>query len=135
MSTTTCRECEHEVSFQAYQCPNCGAPEPYQPVWTGRGFEYKSDLCIGDMPLLHICFKYKGRRPRVARGFIAIGQFAVGMVTISQFGLGVVSVSQFTIAGLALAQFCIAGLAVAQIGLVWQGFGQLVFRLADRFPL
>ena len=58
------------------------------------------------LPLLHISFKYRSnRRPVVAKGLIAIGQFACGVRPLSQFGEGCVSVSQFTIAGYAFAQF------------------------------
>ena len=39
----------------------------------------------------------------MAKGLIAIGQFACGVCPLSQFGKGFVSVSQFTIAGYAIA--------------------------------
>ncbi len=80
------------------------------------------------LPLLHISFKYRPNRvPVVARGVIAIGQFACGIVTISQFGIGVVSISQFTVAGLAVAQFAAAYALIAQVGVyLHQGHGQIV---------
>jgi hypothetical protein len=122
-----CRECKHEVSEQAYACPSCGAPYPALEKWDGWGFEYKSKAVIAGMPLVHISFKYRNRRPVVARGIIAIGQFACGVFTISQFGIGVVSISQFTIAGFAVAQFALAYSLIAQIGLfIHEGHGQLV---------
>jgi len=69
------------------------------------------------LPLLHISFKYRAnRRPVVAKGLIAIGQFACGVRPLSQFGEGCVSVSQFTIAGYAFAQFAIAYSLIAQMG-------------------
>jgi len=81
---------------------------------------------------VHISFKYRNRRPVVARGVIAIGQFACGLVCISQFGIGLVSVSQFTVAGYALAQFAAAYSLVAQFGLyVAQGSGQRVVRVSE----
>ena len=120
--TKPCRDCRREISLDAYACPHCGAPHPARETWDGRGFEYKSRLAIAGWPLLHISFKYRNRRPVVARGVIAIGQFACGLVCISQFGIGLVSVSQFTIAGYALAQF---GLYVAQ------GSGQHVMRVSE----
>lgn len=128
-----CRECKHEVSEQAFMCPNCGAPEPASKEWNGWGFEYKSNLAFFGLPLLHIAFKYRpNRTPVVAKGIIAVGQFACGIVTISQFGVGVVSVSQFTIAGFALAQFAVAYSLIAQIGLfLHQGYGQIVYNLLD----
>ncbi len=121
------------MSEQAIVCPGCGAPYPSRARWDGYGFEYKSRATLAGIPLLHISFKYKPNRvPVVARGIVAIGQFAVGGLTLSQFGIGIVSVSQFTVAGLALAQFGAAYSLVAQFGLyVHQGRGQFVRNLAQ----
>lgn len=123
-----CRTCKHEVSEQAMMCPNCGTPFPAREKWDGWGFEYKSGVQIFGLPLVHISFKYRANRvPVVARGVIAIGQFACGILTISQFGIGIVSISQFTIAGFAVAQFAAAYSLIAQMGLfVHQGHGQIV---------
>jgi hypothetical protein len=52
----------------------------------------------------------------VAKGLIAIGQFACSLCPLYQFGEGFVSVSQFTIAGYAFAQFAIAYSLIAQMG-------------------
>jgi len=130
-----CRDCKHEVSEQAIVCPNCGAPSPARERWDGWGFEYKSRVTLLGLPLVHIAFKYRPNRvPVVARGFIAIGQFACGVVTISQFGIGVVSISQFTIAVFALAQFAAAYSLIAQVGLfIHQGYGQMVMSLMGLF--
>lgn len=127
-----CRECKHEVSELAMACPNCGAPFPAREKWDGWGFEYKSGLAIFGLPLVHISFKYRpNRTPVVAKGILAIGQFACGLVTISQFGIGVVSVSQFTVAGFALAQFALGYSITAQMGLyVHSGHGQFVISIA-----
>jgi len=123
-----CRECRHQVSEQATACPECGAPFPARAKWDGYGFEYKSKATLMGLPLLHISFKYRPNRvPVVAKGIIAIGQFACGVLTISQFGIGVFSVSQFTIAGYAVAQFAIAYSLIAQMGLyISEGRGQFV---------
>jgi hypothetical protein len=123
-----CRECNREVSEQAWACPGCGAPSPAKAHWDGWGFEYKSAVRIGALPLIHISFKYRANRtPVVARGVIAIGQFACGIVTISQFGIGLFSLSQFTVAGYAIAQFALAYSLVAQFGAYWhQGMGQFI---------
>ena len=108
-----CRECKREISEQAVTCPQCGAPYPTREKWDGWGFEYKSEVEIAGLPLLHISFKYRpNRMPVVARGIIAIGQFAI--------------------AGLALAQFAAAYSLIAQFGVyVAEGYGQNVVRLAD----
>jgi hypothetical protein len=123
-----CRECQREVSDQAFICPGCGAPYPSREHWDGWGFEYKAPMQIAGLPLIHISFKYRANRvPVPARGIIAIGQFAYGVVTISQFGLGLFSVSQFTIAGFAVAQFGLAYSLVAQFGAyVNSGRGQFL---------
>jgi hypothetical protein len=123
-----CRECRHPVSEQAPACPQCGAPCPAREKWDGWGWEYRSRLVLAGLPLLHIAFKYRpNRMPVVARGWIAIGQFACGGLCIGQFSLGVVSISQFTLAVLALCQFGVAWSLIAQFGLyVAQGRGQLV---------
>ena len=131
-----CRECGHEVSEQAFTCPNCGAPQPAREKWDGWGFEYKSEATLFGWPLLHISFKYRpNRRPVPAIGIIAIGQFGLGVITISQFGVGLISVSQFTVSGYALAQFGIAYSLIAQFGLfIDQGWGQFVRNLSDLWP-
>jgi hypothetical protein len=128
-----CRECKHDISEQAVTCPHCGAPYPANEKWDGRGFEYKSKVLIGGLPLVHISFKYRPNRvPVPAKGIIAIGQFAIGVITISQFGIGVVSISQFTAAVYALAQFAAGYSIVAQFGVyLHEGRGQMVKSLAD----
>jgi len=128
-----CRECRHEISEQAMVCPHCGAPYPAKEKWDGWGFEYKSNLTFLGLPFVHISFKYRPNRvPVVAKGIIAIGQFACGVFTISQFGIGVFSLSQFTIAAYALAQFAAAYSLIAQFGLyIHTGHGQLVKSIGD----
>lgn len=103
-----CRECRHEISEQAFACPQCGAPYPARDSWDGWGYEYKSKLSVAGLLLLHISLKFRpNRTPVVARGIVAIGQFGCGVVCIAQFGLGVCSIAQFTVAGFALAQFAL----------------------------
>jgi len=85
------------------------------------------------LPLVHISFKYRmNRTPVVAKGILAIGQFACGVFTLSQFGVGVFSISQFTVAGYALAQFALAYSLIAQFGVfINAGRGQMVKSLMD----
>jgi zinc ribbon protein len=127
-----CRQCGHSISEQAVFCPNCGAPYPAKEKWDGYGFEYKSAAMLFGLPILHVSFKYRPNRvPVLAKGIIAVGQFACGVITISQFGLGVFSVSQFTIAGFALAQIAVAYSLIAQFGVyIYHGRGQFVRSLA-----
>ena len=107
MALTTCRECRRQVSDQARACPRCGAPQPAKPAWSGTGFEWKSSrTCLG-YPLVHIAFGRDSRgKLRLAKGVIAIGQFAVGLITVAQFGVGLLfGFGQFLIGGFILAQF------------------------------
>jgi len=129
---TPCRECRREISEQAVSCPNCGAPYPARAAWDGYGFEYKSGLNIAGLPLLHVSFKYRANRtPVVARGVVAIGQFACGIVCLSQFGVGLLCISQFALGAFVLAQFAVAYSLIAQFGVyVAQGHGQHVAELA-----
>lgn len=127
-----CRDCKHQVSEQAYMCPNCGAMHPAKPKWDGWGYEYKTKATFLGLPLVHISFKYRmNKMPVVARGVISIGQFGVGIINVSQFGVGLISISQFTLAGYAIVQFAIAYSCIAQIALyVDQGYGQVVRKLS-----
>jgi hypothetical protein len=127
-----CRECRHEVSEQAFACPHCGAPYPARISWDGWGYEYRSRLAVAGWPLLHIAFKFRpNRTPVVARGIIAIGQFACGIVCIAQFGLGVFTLAQFALGAFAIGQFAFAYALIAQIGAyLGEGRGQLVFSLS-----
>lgn len=129
----TCRDCGHQVSEQAFQCPGCGAPYPARKKWDGHGFEYKSRATLLGWPLLHICFKFRpNRMPVPARGIIAIGQFAAGVVTIAQFGIGFFGLGQFMIGAYVLAQFALAYQCIAQFGIfIHSGTGQIVKKLAE----
>ena len=128
-----CRECGKTVSRDALMCPHCGAPRPYEKEWSGFGFEYRTQAELWGLPLIHVCFKYRHFRPRVARGIIAVGQFGVGVVTIAQFGVGVFTLAQFALGALAVCQIGLAVRALGQIIVVLdQGVGQIVIPFLDR---
>lgn len=81
-------------------------------------YEFSSHVRILGMPFIHIAW---GRNPvtgklAVARGFIAIGQFAIGVVSIGQLSIGFLSVGQLSL-GLwgALGQAAIGFLAIGQL--------------------
>lgn len=118
MSLQPCRECGKEVSSDAFSCPACGAPRPTARVWKGFGIDWKSRTTLFGIPLVHVAIGFDARRrPKVARGIIAIGQFAVGVVTIAQFGIGLL---------FGLGQFLLGFVVVAQVaGGVLLGVGQL----------
>ena len=130
MNIVKCRDCQHDVSDSAKICPNCGAPCPYNLDWNGYGYEYKSTFQIFGMPLIHMAFgRDNNNKWRVAKGFIAIGQYGKGIITIAQFGIGVIVISQFGIAVAILSQFGIGLFVIAQMGIVgiW-GIGQYIIR-------
>jgi hypothetical protein len=130
---TPCRSCGRDVSEEAFTCPGCGAPYPARVKWDGWGFEYRSRAELLGLPLVHVAFKYRPHRlPVVARGWLAVGQFACGVVTISQFGLGLVAVGQVAVGAWVLAQLGLAWRLVAQLGVYLDtGRGQLVWKLGQ----
>lgn len=128
-----CRDCSNPVSEDAPFCPQCGAPRPARDSWNGYGFEYKSKTRIGSLPLVHISLKYRPNMvPVVAKGVIAIGQFAVGIVTIAQFGIGIACLSQFALGVWAVGQFCLAWSFVGQIGIyIHKAIGMLIITFPE----
>ena len=136
MAMITCRECGKDVSTEALACPHCGAPQAglkagwsffgYKRTW---GYEWKSARTYLGYPLVHIAVGRDERgKLRVAKGVIAIGQFAVGVVTIAQFGVGLLfGFGQFIFGLTALAQFAAAVLlGVGQFASGYVAVGQLV---------
>jgi hypothetical protein len=113
-----CRSCRREVSTEAMTCPHCGAPWPARQAWRGWGYEYKSEQKLFGLPLVHIAFgRDTNGKLRVAKGFIAIGQFAIGGITIAQFGVGYIfGLGQFVLAPIALGQFAAGLFAAGQFG-------------------
>ncbi|MFM7188223.1 MAG: hypothetical protein ACKO14_10460 [Armatimonadota bacterium] len=89
------------------------------PVGMARTYyEFSSHIRILGMPFVHIAW---GRNPvtgklAVARGFIAIGQFAIGVISIGQLSIGFLSLGQLSL-GLwaALGQAAIGFLAIGQL--------------------
>ena len=70
-------------------------------------------------PLVHVAFGKNRRTGKllVAKGIIAIGQFAVGIVTVAQFGIGIL---------FGFGQFVAGYAAVGQLALaLYFGLGQL----------
>ena len=63
------------------------------------GYEYKSQVEIFGLPLIHVAGGVNPRTglPRVAKGIIAVGNFANGLIAIGRFALG-----GFTIADIGL---------------------------------
>ncbi len=133
-----CRACFREVSREAMSCPKCGAPWPGRQGWRGWGYEYKSKQRVLGLPLVHVAFgrDEKGKM-RVAKGIIAIGQFALGVFTIAQFGVGAVfGLGQFVIAPIAVGQFALGLVALGQFGIgLLYGAGQIATGLLGRLDM
>lgn len=128
-----CRECSHLISENAAMCPQCGAPYPAKEKWDGYGFEYKSKATLGRLPILHLSFKYRPNKvPVIARGVVAIGQFAIGFISIAQFGIGIVSISQFALGVWVIGQFCLAWSFIGQLGLyIHRAMGMAIYSLPE----
>jgi hypothetical protein len=129
MALVNCRECGHEVSPSALACPRCGAPRPGDPEWRGTGVDWQSSQTFLSYPLIHVAFGKDARgKWRVARGIIAIGQFAVGLITIAQFGIGLLfGFGQFIFGFTALAQVAISCyFGAGQVAIGYTAVGQVV---------
>ncbi len=87
------------------------------------GFEWRTKAELFGWPLIHVAI---GRDPqtlklRVAKGIIAVGQFAIGLVTVAQFGVGLLfGFGQFLIGAVVIAQF--AGGVVFGLGQFATGY-------------
>ena len=77
-------------------------------------FEYRSKEEINGWPLIHINFGTNPvtGRAQVAKGVIAIGNFAIGIVSIGAVAFGVV-----TLAGIGLGIVSLAGIAIGIVAL------------------
>jgi len=104
-----CSHCGEDLSIRIQDRSSIGPTS----IW---GFEYRSEQTIFGMPLIHIAqgINPETGLPRVARGFIAIGGFAVGVVVIGGFGAGI-----FVFSGIGLGLLAIGGIAIG--GLAFGG--------------
>lgn len=138
MAITQCRECGKDTSTEARTCPNCGAPRPAQKNWKGTGIDWKWGPLFYGYPFVHVAFgRDKNNRLRVAKGVVAVGQFAIGVITFAQFGIGIIfgfgqfifgltAVAQFA-GGLlfGLGQFASGYVAIGQLVVAWFGLCQV----------
>ena len=148
MALIKCAECGADISEKAFACPKCGCPRQamadlsslaHMAMW---GYEWKSKKTVWGWPLIHIAVGRNKQTGRllVARGIIAIGQFAVGGITIAQFGLGLVfGFGQFVTGALAIGQFAFGGTVIAQFAvgiyaLAQLGYGSHVWSVSQQDP-
>jgi predicted RNA-binding Zn-ribbon protein involved in translation (DUF1610 family) len=128
MNMYRCPECGNEISTEAKNCPNCGAPNLLRIKQKGSGFEWKSSQTFYGYPLIHIAFgRDETHKLRVARGIIAIGQFGIGLITFAQFGVGILfGFGQVIIGVTAIAQCAISVLfGIGQLSTGYIAIGQI----------
>ena len=84
-------------------------------------YEYKSQRTLFGLPLVHI--RLGDRGTGVAKGVLAIGNYAVGIFTIGGFSLGLVSIGGlsvgllFSLAGWAIGGIAVGGFAVGLLAI------------------
>lgn len=140
LALVSCRECQQEVSDVARACPQCGAPFPGRAYWQGTGLDWKSQATLWGYPLVHIAYGRDARgKLRVAKGVVAIGQFAIGLISIAQFGIGLLfGFGQFFVALTAVAQvavtpicgigqFATGYVAIGQMAVGYYALGQIAY--------
>lgn len=126
MTQKTCNECGKEMNSHETSCPHSEVPGPAETNRQRSGFQWKSRVGLFGIPLIHIAFGCDHRgRIRVAKGFIAIGQFAVGGIAVCQFGVGFLfAVGQLTAGLVSLGQLAVGLLAAGQLVAGLYGVGQ-----------
>lgn len=107
-----CRQC---VGREAPRLM-CRACLEQRPI---LGYEYRSELMIGSLPLLHVCggIDPVTMRPKIAKGVIAIGNIAVGGIAIGGLAIGLI-----TLGGASLGLLFALGGAAIGLGLSIGGF-------------
>ena len=81
------------------------------------GSKWRTRASLFGIPLVCVAYGRDERgRPIVAKGFVAIGQFAIGGLVIAQFGCGLLCIAQFAVGLAAFGQLALSPLV---------GFGQL----------
>jgi len=148
MPLIKCPECNADISDKAVSCPGCGHPMQAMADLTRMaklacwGYEWKSKIEISGWPLIHVAVgrNKKTGKLLVAKGIIAIGQFAIGVITIAQFGIGILfGLGQFITGVLAIGQFVFGGTVIGQFAIGYYvlaqvGFGQYIWSVKLKDP-
>ncbi len=81
------------------------------------GFEWKTRLGLLGIPLVCVVYGVDGTgKPRIAKGFIAVGRIAIGGLAIGQYAIGLIAIGQVVLGIIGFGQLALS-LAV--------GFGQV----------
>jgi hypothetical protein len=148
-STAVCPKCGTVIPKGEKDCPICGVLEDLldksQKKDGGTGFEYKTKTTVFGWPIFHIAFgREESGKFRVAKGVVAIGQFARGLIAVGQVSIGILfgfgqlatgifsigqvapavifGIGQLTTGHIAIGQLAIGDWVLAQMGLgahVW----------------
>ncbi len=124
-----CPKCRRQITEKIQYCPYCNFKLTQNSV-EKTGFEWKSDFEILGIPLIHIAVgRDENGKIRIAKGIIAIGQFAIGLITIAQFGIGILfGIGQFMLGIATIAQFAIGILfGLGQFATGYIVIGQFVY--------
>jgi len=107
------------------------SPKTALPISLASGFEWKTRANLFGIPLICVsCGRDHQGKTRVAKGFLAIGQFAFGGIVIAQFGAGILAIGQFVAGVLSCGQLALGLLmAVGQISFGTFAIGQIVVGL------
>jgi len=119
-------------------------------IWNS-GYEWRSSAEIFGLPLVHIAIGRNRETGKflIAKGVIAIGQFAIGIIAMGQFAVGLLfGLAQFAVGIFAIGQFALgfvfgigqfaAGMtaigqfAVGKYALCQIGYGQYVWSFMEK---
>jgi hypothetical protein len=93
------------------------------------GFEWRTGSQLFGLPIICVAFGCdESGRAKIAKGVIAVGQFALGVIAVGQCGVGLISLGQFAVGIAALGQLAVGLLTGwGQVAMGTFAVGQVVF--------
>lgn len=119
-----CPYCGERIQDAAIKCRYCGERLDSKPgiayTYPGYRYEYRSKAEIFGWPLIHIAsgINPETGAPLVAKGILAIGNFAIGVIALGAIAIGV-----FTVAGIGVGLFVLSGIALGAVAFGGLSFG------------